>query len=60
MGGARQWFELECRHCGQRFVDMARLLFHPCPSNPNAEKSTRHSRRPAKRRNGRRENARCA
>jgi hypothetical protein len=28
---AKRWFELECRHCGGRFLEMADLLFHRCP-----------------------------
>jgi hypothetical protein len=27
----KRWFELQCRHCGGRFVEMARLAFHKCP-----------------------------
>jgi hypothetical protein len=39
MCGARKWYELECRHCGRRFLEMRELLFHPCPSNSNARRS---------------------
>lgn len=30
---AKKWFELECRHCRGRFVEMKDLCFHPCPGS---------------------------
>jgi hypothetical protein len=48
MSGKR-WFELECRHCGQRFIDMVRLLYHACPDRPDAQNRRRsHAKRPTK------------
>jgi hypothetical protein len=29
---AKRWFEIECRKCGQRFVEMSKLAFHRCPA----------------------------
>lgn len=44
---AKRWFELQCRHCGQRFIDMAKLLFHACPGRSEARNRGRsHARRP--------------
>lgn len=44
---AKRWFELECRHCGQRFIDMAKLLFHRCPSQGDVHSGRRKGdRRP--------------
>src|SRR5689334_17680370 len=38
--------EIECRHCGQRFVEMVDLLFHRCAAQTGARKArtprTRH------------------
>ena len=49
MTATKRWFELECRHCGQRFFEMVRLLFHACPSRPDAQNRPRsHAKRPAK------------
>jgi hypothetical protein len=43
---AKRWFELECRHCGKRFLEMATLLFHRCPGLSHAHKqSQRRARR---------------
>jgi hypothetical protein len=28
--GPKQWFELECRRCGARFVEMKDLVWHRC------------------------------
>jgi ribosomal protein L44E len=28
----KRWFEIECRKCGQRFVEMSKLAFHRCPA----------------------------
>lgn len=30
MSEGKHWYAMECRHCGQRFMDMAKLLVHPC------------------------------
>jgi hypothetical protein len=46
---SKRWFELECRHCRQCFVDMAKLLFHRCPNRPDAQNRHRsHANRRAK------------
>jgi hypothetical protein len=37
MTDAKRWFELTCRHCGGRFVEMAKLLFHRCPGRSEAQ-----------------------
>jgi hypothetical protein len=29
---AKRWFEIECRRCGQRFIEMIKLAFHRCPA----------------------------
>ncbi|HSQ04070.1 MAG TPA: hypothetical protein VLN59_08545 [Burkholderiales bacterium] len=38
----KQWFEIECRKCGQRFVEMSKLAFHRCPAEQQ-ESSARTS-----------------
>jgi hypothetical protein len=46
MSEAKRWFELECRHCRQRFVDMGKLLFHRCPRRADAQNRRQsHGRR---------------
>lgn len=45
MSYAKRWFELECRRCGQRFVDMAKLLFHRCPGRGDAVNAKRKGNR---------------
>jgi hypothetical protein len=30
---SKRWFELECRRCTSRFVEMKYLLFHRCPGS---------------------------
>jgi hypothetical protein len=29
---AKRWFEIECRRCGQKFIEMSKLAFHRCPA----------------------------
>jgi len=49
MTEAKRWFELECQHCGQRFLDMAKLLFHHCPVQVHAHGRPRKGdRRPGR------------
>ncbi|MGD0950448.1 MAG: hypothetical protein ABSA52_23900 [Candidatus Binatia bacterium] len=45
MTDSKRWFELECRHCGQRFIDMAKLLFHRCPGQGQQQISGKRRRR---------------
>ena len=33
---AKRWFELECRHCGRRFIETVKLVFHECPTGDAA------------------------
>ncbi len=43
---AKQPFELECRQCGQRFLEMVKLLFHRCPGLSDAHRGPQsHERR---------------
>jgi len=46
MRGERRPSELECRHCGQRFLEMVKLLFHPCPKSLGKHGSPRGGNRP--------------
>ena len=47
MTDAKRWFELRCRHCGQRFVEMTRLVFHRCPAQGDAHRSPQAHERDA-------------
>lgn len=45
---SKRWFELECGHCGQRFIEMTKLVFHRCPGQGNARRARRnHLLKPA-------------
>lgn len=33
----QQWFELACRRCGGRFVEMKDLVWHRCPGSTSSE-----------------------
>lgn len=37
---AKHWFELQCRQCGQRFLETAKLVNHRCPGD--AQKARRN------------------
>jgi predicted nucleic acid-binding Zn-ribbon protein len=42
-------YRMTCRHCGQRFLEMAKLLFHRCPGQGNAQNRARsHAKQPTK------------
>jgi hypothetical protein len=42
---SKRWFELECRHCSGRFVEMKDLLFHRCPGSGEPKPQRRKPRR---------------
>ena len=45
MSDTKRWFQLECRHCGQRFIEMVGLLFHSCPGRGDAVNAKRKGNR---------------
>ena len=42
---SKRWFELSCRRCSGRFVEMKDLLFHRCPWSEEPKPQRRKLRR---------------